>query len=259
MTFTSHSGPGSSRYSPGPGHPVCKSRAFVLLRLPDDAWQAVVEPLRFDRNARDGDRAKPEPAAEAHRDCRMVFHYVIELLPSILQAALLLRGCVLSRYLWKANVTVASAVVGVTSFSVTCYLFIVIAGLPFESCPYQTPGISTLCHICCHFLTTPHSASYRLTDSYCCLPFIEFWEKFEPPWYSIHNITSLTLFLLMPITFARDVYHLGRGIPLQLVGFGDRIRRLLASFGKAAYCLFRNTPQAGGLDQHIITLDLQCM
>ena len=148
---------------------------------------------------------------------------------------------------------------GVTSFSVTCYLFIVIAGLPFESCPYKTPGASALCHICRHFLATLHSASSRITDSYCCLPFIEFWEKFEPPCYSIHNIASLTLLLLMPITFVRDVYHLGRGIPLQLVGFGDRIRRLLGSFGKAAYRLFRDAPQAGGLNQHIITLDLQCM
>ena len=35
----------SSRDSPGPRHPVCKSHCFALLCLPGDAWQAVAEPL----------------------------------------------------------------------------------------------------------------------------------------------------------------------------------------------------------------------
>ena len=58
----------------------------------------------------------------------------------MLQIALLLLGCALSRYLWAINVAVASVVLGVTSFGVIFYLFIVIAGTASESCPYQTPA-----------------------------------------------------------------------------------------------------------------------
>jgi len=68
------------------------------------------------------------------------FDHVMESLPMMLQAALLLLGCALSRYLWEINTTVALVVLGVTSFGVLFYLFIVIAGAAFMSCPYQTPG-----------------------------------------------------------------------------------------------------------------------
>ena len=72
------------------------------------------------------------------------FNNVMESLPLMLQAALLLLGCALSRYLWEINTTVASVVVGVTSFGVFFYSFIVIAGAAYLSCPYQTPGAHIL-------------------------------------------------------------------------------------------------------------------
>ena len=75
------------------------------------------------------------------------FDYVMESLPSMLQVALLLLGCALSRYLWEYNTTVASVVVGVTSFGVLFYLFIVIAGVVSVNCPYQTPGADFIRHI----------------------------------------------------------------------------------------------------------------
>ena len=62
----------------------------------------------------------------------------------MLQAALLLLGCALSRYLWETSIAVALVVLGVTSFGVLFYLFILIAGATTESCPYQTPASSTL-------------------------------------------------------------------------------------------------------------------
>ena len=67
------------------------------------------------------------------------FNNVMEALPLMLQAALLLLGCALSRYLWEINTTVASVVLGITAFGVLFYLFIVIAGVVSENCPYQTP------------------------------------------------------------------------------------------------------------------------
>ena len=75
------------------------------------------------------------------------FDYVMESLPLMLQGALLLLGCALSRYLWEYNTTVASVVVGVTSFGVLFYLFIVIAGLASVNCPYQTPAADFFRHI----------------------------------------------------------------------------------------------------------------
>ena len=67
------------------------------------------------------------------------FDQVIESLPLMLQAALLLLGCALSKYLWEINTTVAAVVVGVTSFGVLFYLFILVAGMASLDCPYQTP------------------------------------------------------------------------------------------------------------------------
>ena len=77
------------------------------------------------------------------------FDHVLESLPLMLQGALLLLGCALSRYFWDINTTVASVVLGVTSLGVFFYLFIVVEGTASPSFPYQTP----VAHILRH---TPH-------------------------------------------------------------------------------------------------------
>ena len=75
------------------------------------------------------------------------FDYVMESLPLMLQTALLLLGCTLSRYFWDINTTVASVVLGFTALGFLFYLFIVIAGAVSENCPYQTPGANFLRYI----------------------------------------------------------------------------------------------------------------
>ena len=72
------------------------------------------------------------------------FDHVMESPPLMLQAALLLLGCALSRYLWEINTTVASVILGFTSAGVLFFLFIVIEGACSVSCPYQTPGAQLL-------------------------------------------------------------------------------------------------------------------
>ena len=72
------------------------------------------------------------------------FDHVMQSLPLMLQIGLLLLGCALSRYLWEIDTTVTSVVLGVTSFGIIFYLFIIIAGAASESCPYQTPGSHAL-------------------------------------------------------------------------------------------------------------------
>ena len=68
------------------------------------------------------------------------FDPVMESLPLMLQAALLLLGFALSLYFWEINTTVASVVLAFTSFGVLFFLFIVVAGATSVSCPYQTPS-----------------------------------------------------------------------------------------------------------------------
>jgi len=72
------------------------------------------------------------------------FDHVMESLPLMLQAALLLLGCALSCYLWEVNTTIASVILGITSSSVLFYALIVAAGTASESCPYQTPASQAL-------------------------------------------------------------------------------------------------------------------
>jgi len=67
------------------------------------------------------------------------FHLVIECLPVMLQLALLLLGCGLSRYLWTINRTVAGVIVAVTLLGVTSHVFLTLASTFYYDCPYQTP------------------------------------------------------------------------------------------------------------------------
>jgi len=67
------------------------------------------------------------------------FRLAIESLPVILQFALLLLGCALSRYLWTISHTVAGVTIAVTLFGVTSYVFLSLAATFYYNCPYQTP------------------------------------------------------------------------------------------------------------------------
>jgi hypothetical protein len=178
------------------------------------------------------------------------FDNVMESLPLMLQAALLLFGCALSRYLWETNMTIASVVLGVTSFGVLSYLFIVVAGTASESCPYQTPGAHILCH---HLLPALRSVPSKFEASYCYKASTGWWEDLEGPWYSVSNITyqPLLLLLLLLIGLILDVYYLGRVI-----------YRSLVSFGGTMYHLFMDTSlsvRTRDLVQLAITLDLRCV
>lgn len=68
------------------------------------------------------------------------FHLVMESLSVMLQMSVLLLGYALSQYLWTIDKTVADVIIGVTSFGVIFYAFIVIAGVMSYNCPFQTPA-----------------------------------------------------------------------------------------------------------------------
>ena len=98
------------------------------------------------------------------------FHVLMESLPVMLQFALLLLGCALSRYLWDLQRTVSGVVVGITSLGVLFYISILAAGALYTSCPYQTPGSQIIRRIwgkyLSSFIARFSRLSRHLTDLY---------------------------------------------------------------------------------------------
>ena len=67
------------------------------------------------------------------------FDLVMESLPMMLQAGLLLLGYGLSDYLFSINKVVAGVTIGFTASGALFYLFIVFAAILSYNCPFQTP------------------------------------------------------------------------------------------------------------------------
>ena len=88
------------------------------------------------------------------------FHLAIESLPVMLQFALLLLGCALSRYLWTTCRTVAGVIVAVTLSGVASYIFLTLAATLYYNCPYQTPP-STLTRALIRYVTRDNGTFIR--------------------------------------------------------------------------------------------------
>ena len=92
------------------------------------------------------------------------FHLAIESVPVMLQLALLLLGCALSRYLWTISHTVAGVIIAVMLLGVTSYVFLTLAAILHYSCPYQTPP-SILTRTVIRYLTHGDTTFTRLLRS----------------------------------------------------------------------------------------------
>ena len=86
-----------------------------------------------------GDRQRKRDGIE-----RWPFHLFIESLSIMLQLALLLLACGLSRYMWSVNTYVARIIISFTALGVVFYIGIVVAGTSSYECPFQTPASTTL-------------------------------------------------------------------------------------------------------------------
>ena len=189
------------------------------------------------------------------------FDYVMESLPLMLQAALLLLGCALTRYLWGINITVASVVLSVTLFGITFYGSIIVAGAVSETCPYQTPGARLLHHISLTVATIVHKLftfvpqklrSLARSSIYCDL-FDEFWSSLEQPWYSPKNIFACFLFVCyVPVALILDGFL---GPVMLLITFG----RMTSDLGYRWYHRFIAPPKMHGPDQKTVALDVRCV
>jgi hypothetical protein len=75
------------------------------------------------------------------------FRFCMESLPIMLQIALLLLTCGLSRYVWSVNVSVGRVVISFTALGVLFYIAVVAAGTSSYECPFQTPVSIGLRHL----------------------------------------------------------------------------------------------------------------
>ena len=199
------------------------------------------------------------------------FHYVMESLPMMLQVALFLLGCALSRYLWEINTTVASVILGVTSLGILFYLFIVIAGSVFTNCPYQTPG-SHILQLAASMLT---SATLAIAPA-LGHAFRTFRHAFRTFRHTISNSSTVIVFRInarrlhywtdrhwwsrvgfflrgvldgLPHALASDGAHLGQAIIHPLVALVHQVYTWLSGIPSTLTC---------GVDQQTTLLDLDC-
>ena len=161
------------------------------------------------------------------------FDQVIGSLPVMLQAALLLLGCALSKYLWEVDTTVAAVVVGVTSFGVLFYLFVVVAAAASVDCPYQTP-LSKPIRGLVYTLFGRHSAFHRWCSfRYNDIRYASGWKKiyytliFPPLLLTALIVNILKPLLWTPIKFACRVHTWwlgGSHVPARV--FDSRVTKL---------------------------------
>ena len=206
------------------------------------------------------------------------FDHVMESLPMMLQAALLLLGCALTLYLWGVNITVASVVLSITSFGAIFYIFIAIAGTASDSCPYQTPPAHIFRFIfrqfCHNLLPALRSASVAISGvassslsrlyqaSWCCRLFPGWWVQMNRPWYSMKNVLNTLLALVfLPIALALDVYSLGRAIVKLMVAFCRAVHRRVVGGHRMAHRWFIDISslRTPGLDPKAVILTLECI
>ena len=137
---------------------------------------------------------------------RWYFRLVIESLPVILQLALLLLGCALSRHLWTISRTVAGVIITFTLFGIISYVFFTLAAALSYDCPYQTPP-STIVRTFIQYMARSRS-----------------------------NLAHLLQSLMAPIAsiYSHSIENLGR----ILQGFHPGTRGIVGGFGHAAIPLW---------------------
>jgi len=170
------------------------------------------------------------------------FDYVMESLPLMLQAALLLLGGALSQYLWEMNTTVASVILGFTSFGILFYLFIVIAGLVSASCPYQTPGSRILQSTTSALVSATLAVVSTFGHAYGASITVEVLQGY----YGIRSLWKVLRRLPFALVF--DVIRLGQAM----------IKSLVAPVHQGYIRLLGAGSTPHGVDQQTTLLDLHC-
>jgi hypothetical protein len=190
------------------------------------------------------------------------FDSVLESLPLMLQVALMLLGCALSRYLWDINITIASVVIGVTSLGVFFYISIVAAGAVSKSCPYQTPGSRALRYLGRHVPRRLHSILSSMRNTFrksevinTIITNVLYYRPCRPRGKIIRFLKDLVF--EVPPAFATDVHCLGRAtvraVPALPVGVSHLVRRAYNRFHA------KRSSLEGESHRRIAAWDLRCI
>ena len=131
----------------GPDPAIVHVQAILYSSLAASLLSAFIAMLgkqwlnRFAQVEISGSIAKRSRNRVRKLDGMVIWHFdlVMECLPLMLQAALLLPGYALSDYLFFINKTVAGVLIGFTTFGLLFYLLIVSAATFSYTCPFQTP------------------------------------------------------------------------------------------------------------------------
>ena len=181
----------------------------------------------------------------------------------MLQAALLLLGYALTRYLWEINVTIASIVLGITSSSVMFYILVITAGAASESCPYQTPGSYALRFLWPQARRILHSAFRGINWKSKIIWTIKMNAQYHQPWWSRANIMPFlgNVVLGIPHALAIDVHHFARAMIQLLVTFAGGVYHLGSTIVLSFVSQFHgpSPTQEQEVDQQPVALDLQCI
>jgi hypothetical protein len=121
---------------------TCLMYASLLISLLA-AFIAMLGKLWLNRYLRNSGGSMIERCGDRQVKCdgleKWPLYPIVESLPVMLQAALLLLACGLCRYMWSINPSVARTLIGLTGLGVIVYIAVVIAGVLSYACPFQTP------------------------------------------------------------------------------------------------------------------------
>ena len=183
------------------------------------------------------------------------FDHVMESLPLMLQVALLLLGCALSRYLWGIHIAIASIVLGAVSVGLLFYLSIVAAVAAFTSCPYQTPPsriLRSAAETTASVASVMSAVFRRASEHSETVEMFRLNMESHRRWWSRENI----------IPFLRDVLHeLFPALAIDSRRFMQAVVRLLVASAHRLYVLLLGVSPAPvrGPDQQAALLDLPCI
>ena len=107
------------------------------------AFVAMLGKQWLNRYLRNTGGSTIERCGDRQRKCdglkKWPFHFFVESLPVMLQAALLLLACGLCKHMASINTPVAGVLITLTVLGVLFYLGIVVVGTTSYECPFQTP------------------------------------------------------------------------------------------------------------------------
>jgi hypothetical protein len=254
----------------GPPRAVVHVQAILLASLAASLFSAFLAMLgkqwlnRYDATDKRGSAVERAQNRQQKLDgiVAWYFDHVLESLPLMLQAALLLLGCALSRYLWEVNTTSLRSLSSLSprlvlssifSLSLRERLLRVARIKPLVPSSSATSSTTTSDPRFVQFALS-NSPNFLVQNSWCYRVPIGWWSGRAHPWYSMRTISSTPsgipscyCSLHPPCAYLRDAYLLGRAI-----------LRVLVAFYRSGYRWFVNaSPQQIPLDLRCISWTLQ--